>query len=73
MDQAKELNPLYPSPNIVMDYVEPYIAAKLALKSIHIAMLSKDYERAAKTTVECIANLKLTLNAIRHEQEQQTS
>lgn len=44
--------------------------AEKALKDLHEAMLMKQYDEALEHALNAIVEIKLTYNAIRHEQEQ---
>lgn len=44
--------------------------AERALKELHEAMLLKKYDVAIEQGIEAVTQVRLTLAAIRHEQEQ---
>lgn len=54
----------------LVDYAYPCMMAEKALKELHEAMLMKQYDKALEHGLEAMAEVKLTLHAIRHEQEQ---
>jgi hypothetical protein len=55
--------------DIVVDYAAPCMKAERALKDLHDAMLERKYDRAIEAALQVLAETKLTLNAIKHEQE----
>jgi hypothetical protein len=55
--------------DIVIDYAAPCMNAERALKDLHNAMLERNYEQAIEAALQALVETKLTLNAIRHEQE----
>jgi len=55
--------------DIVVDYAAPCMKAERALKDLHEAMLMRDYEQAIHFALQALVETKLTLNAIKHEQE----
>lgn len=55
--------------DIVIDYAAPCMNAERALKDLHKAMLERNYEQAIEAALQALVETKLTLNAIRHEQE----
>jgi hypothetical protein len=58
--------------DVLIDYAAPCIQAERALKDLHEAMLMRDYEKAIHFALQALTETKLTLNAIKHEQEKQT-
>jgi hypothetical protein len=56
----------------LIDYAYPCMKAERALKDLHDAMLMRDYPKAIEAALQALAETKLTLNAIRYEQEKQT-
>ena len=54
---------------MVIDYAYPCMMAEKALKKLHNAMLENDYESAIDAAMEAMADVKLTLNAIKDMQE----
>ena len=55
-----------------IDYSPHCIKAEMAMKALHNAMLEKQYAEAKEQTLLAIAELKLTLNAIRYAEEKDT-
>jgi hypothetical protein len=55
--------------DILVDYAAPCLKAERALKDLHEAMLMRDYEQAIEAALQALVETKLTLNAIKHEQE----
>ena len=53
----------------IVDYAYPCMQAEKALKEAHNAMLKRSYNEAAEAALVAIAETKLMLNAIKHEQE----
>ena len=58
------------SQSILIDYAHPCLMAERALKELHEAMLLKKYDVAIEQGIEAVTQVRLTLAAIRHEQEQ---
>ena len=56
----------------LIDYAYPCMKAERALKDLHEAMLMHKYDEAIQFALQALAETKLTLNAIKHEQEKQT-
>lgn len=54
----------------LVDYAHPCMMAEKALKDLHEAMLMKQYDKALEHALTALVEVKLTYNAIRHEQEQ---
>jgi hypothetical protein len=55
--------------DVLIDYAAPCLKAERALKDLHEAMLMRDYEQAIHFALQALVETKLTLNAIKHEQE----
>jgi hypothetical protein len=55
--------------DIVVDYAAPCMKAERALKDLHDAMLERKYDQAIEAALQALVETKLTLNAIKHEQE----
>ncbi len=55
----------------LVDYAAPCMNAERALKDLHNAMLERKYDEAIQFALQALAETKLTLNAIRYEQEKQ--
>ena len=55
--------------DILVDYAAPCLKAERALKDLHDAMLERKYEQAIEAALQALVETKLTLNAIKHEQE----
>jgi hypothetical protein len=55
--------------DIVVDYAAPCMKAERALKDLHEAMLERKYDEAIEAALQALVETKLTLNAIKHEQE----
>jgi hypothetical protein len=53
----------------VIDYATPCMEAERALKGVHSAMVNQSYEKAIEAALRAVAEVKLTLNAIKYEQE----
>ena len=53
----------------VVDYAYPCMMAEKALKELHNAMLEGKHEQAHEAGVRALAEVKLTLNAIKDAQE----
>jgi hypothetical protein len=53
----------------VIDYAYPCMMAEKALKNLHNLMLEGKYEAAMDAAMEAMADVKLTLNAIKDMQE----
>jgi len=56
---------------VIVDYSMPTMKAERALKRLHDHMLDKQYDKAAEQALIALAETKLALNAIRHQQEQE--
>lgn len=54
----------------LIDYAHPCMMAEKALKDLHEAMLMKQYDAAIEHAMKAMVEVKMTLNAIRHEKEQ---
>ena len=54
----------------VIDYAYPMMAAEKSLKETHSFMLSKKYDDALEELLIAAAEVKMTINAIRHMKEQ---
>lgn len=54
----------------LIDYAHPCMMAEKALKELHEAMLMKRYDEALEHGLQALAEVRLTLHAIRHEKEQ---
>ena len=54
----------------IVDYAYPCMMAEKALKDLHEAMLRKHYDAAIEHAMKAMVEVKMTLNAIRHEKEQ---
>lgn len=54
----------------IVDYAYPCMMAEKALKDLHEAMLLKKYDAAIDHAMKALVEVKMTLNAIRHEKEQ---
>lgn len=54
----------------LIDYAHPCMMAEKALKDLHEAMLMKQYDAAIEHAMKALVEVKMTLNAIRHEKEQ---
>lgn len=54
----------------LIDYAYPCMMAEKALKDLHEAMLMKQYDAAIEHAMKALVEMKMTLNAIRHEKEQ---
>lgn len=52
-----------------VDYAYPCMMAENALKELHNAMLENDLEAATEAGLRAMAEVKLTLNAIKHAKE----
>lgn len=52
-----------------MDYAYPCMMAEKALKDLHNAMLENNFEAAAEAGLRALAEVKLTINAIKHAKE----
>jgi hypothetical protein len=55
--------------DVLIDYAAPCMKAERALKDLHDAMLERKYEQAIEAALQALVETKLTLNAIKHEQE----
>jgi hypothetical protein len=55
--------------DVLIDYAAPCIQAERALRDLHEAMLMRNYEQAIHFALQALVETKLTLNAIKHEQE----
>lgn len=53
----------------VVDYAYPCMMAEKALKKLHNLMLEGKYAEAAEAGVEALADVRLTIHAIRDMQE----
>lgn len=56
----------------IVDYAYPCMMAEAALKKLHNAMLERRYDDAIEAGMEAAAQARLTVIAIRHEQEQKS-
>jgi hypothetical protein len=54
---------------VYIDYAPHHIAAMQLLRQLQDAMLEKRYEDAKEAALQGIVELKLALNAIKHEEE----
>jgi len=54
---------------MMIDYAYPCMMAEKALKELHNAMLEGNHEQAHEAGVRALAEVKLTLNAIKDAQE----
>ena len=54
---------------VLVDYAWPCMMAERALKELHEAMLSRNYDAALEQALIAMAEAKLTYHAIRHEME----
>jgi hypothetical protein len=54
---------------VLVDYAYPCMMAEKALKKLHAAMLEGKHEQALEAGIEALAEVKLTINAIRDMQE----
>jgi hypothetical protein len=55
----------------VIDYAYPMMAAEKSLKDAHLLMLDKKYDDALDEVLIATAEVKMTINAIRHMKEQE--
>lgn len=55
---------------MLIDYAHPCMMAERALKQLHEAMLMKKYDDALEYGIEAVTQVRMTLAAIRYEQEQ---
>jgi len=58
--------------DVVVDYAAPCMKVERALKDLHEAMLMRNYPQAIEAALQALVETKLTLNAIKHEQERYT-
>jgi hypothetical protein len=54
----------------LIDYAYPMMMAERAMKSAHAAMLSQDFDAANEHMLNVAAEVKLTMNSIKHMKEQ---
>ena len=54
---------------MIVDYAYPCMMAENALKRLHNAMLEGRYDDAIEAGLEAAVQARLTVTAIRHEQE----
>ena len=54
----------------LIDYAYPLMMAENALKGCHKAALVREYDVAIKVANDAIADLKLTINALKHMKEE---
>lgn len=54
----------------IVDYAYPCMMAEKALKDLHEAMLRRQYDEAIEHAMKALVEVKMTLNAVRHEKEQ---
>lgn len=66
----KSTSELPNSQSVLIDYAHPCLMAEKALKELHEAMLLKKYDVAIEQGIEAVTQVRLTLAAIRYEQEQ---
>lgn len=57
--------------SVLIDYAHPCMMAERALKDLHDAMLMKKYDEAIEHGLRALAEVKLTINSIKHVQEQE--
>lgn len=57
----------------LVDYAYPCMMAERALKDLHDAMLRKKYDEALEHGLRALTEVKLTINAIKHMQEDEES
>lgn len=53
----------------LIDYAHPAMMAENALKEMHWAMLEQDYDKALEQALVALTEVRMTINAIRHEKE----
>ena len=58
------------TPEVLIDYANPCLNAELALKKLHDAMLHNDYDMALEAGIEALTETRMTINAIKHMEEQ---
>ena len=54
----------------VIDYAQPCMKAEQALKNLHTAMLAGNYKDAIEWGYLELVDTKMTINSIKHMQEQ---
>lgn len=54
----------------VIDYAQPCMKAEQALKNLHNAMLAGNYQDAIEWGYLALTDTKMTINSIKHMQEQ---
>ena len=54
----------------MIDYAQPLMSAENAIKGCHKAALVREYGVAIDVAWNAIADLKLTINALKHMEEQ---
>lgn len=59
------------STSVLIDYAYPCMMAERAIKDLHDAMLMKEYDEAIEHGLRALAEVKLTINSIKHMQEQE--
>lgn len=57
--------------DVIVDYARPCMMAEKALRDLHEAMLSGNYDAALKHADNAIVETRLTRIAILHQKEQQ--
>ena len=55
----------------VVDYAYPCMMAEKAMKDLHNAVLEQDLDTAIDKAITALAEVKLTLNSLRHMREVQ--
>lgn len=54
----------------MIDYAHPCMMAEKQLKELHDAMLHKQFDKALEHGMQAMAEVKMTINSIKHMQEQ---
>ena len=54
----------------LIDYAYPCMMAEKQLRELHEAMLNKELDKALEHGFQALAEVKLTINAIKHAKEQ---
>ncbi len=54
----------------MIDYAHPCMMAEKQLKELHEAMLNREFDKALEHGMQAIAEVKMTINSIKHMKEQ---
>jgi len=55
--------------DVLIDYAYHAMMAETALKKLHNKLLDNDFDEAVEAGIQALADVKLTINAIKHMKE----